>query len=250
LVLCLLVCLSCATPFPFDKLEEGLTVETLLTELGPPEAIETGSGDAGSCWCYHHEEQEWVPTFFPLTPFLIPLFVVFGDSWDDAYVIRKPIVLHFEEEKLVRWDVRQRGGGYWRVRPHYRWNPHTAFDHYEDPFSSPEDHRKDDSSGLAVPGDPLYNVFDAGEYVAGKESNCESELAHKEQRIKAGDTCHVARNVTLWLDPTASSKRRESLDRGQRMTILGRRCQWCHVEDDLGRKGWVACVFLDPGEPP
>ncbi len=105
LIPCLLVCLSCATPFPFDKLEEGLSAETVLTELGPPEAIQVGLGDAGPCWCYVHEKQMWTNTIsFPITPFMIP----FMKTWSDAYFTREEVVLHFEEEKLVRWNLRGR----------------------------------------------------------------------------------------------------------------------------------------------
>ena len=40
----LLICLACATPFPFENLEEGIPAETAREEFGEPEAIENGSG--------------------------------------------------------------------------------------------------------------------------------------------------------------------------------------------------------------
>ena len=105
---CLLICLACATPFPTENLEEGMTMETVRKEFGAPEAIETGPDGTESSWTYVHEEkglQEWVNTLVPLTYFSIPLNVAFGDSWDYGYVLRGSVVLDFEEEKLARWIV-------------------------------------------------------------------------------------------------------------------------------------------------
>jgi hypothetical protein len=39
LVLSLVICLACATPFPVDSLEEGMTTETVRAEFGEPEEI-------------------------------------------------------------------------------------------------------------------------------------------------------------------------------------------------------------------
>ena len=80
LIPCLLICLACATPFPLENLEEGMTTGTVWENFGEPEAI-SWPGRAESSWSYVHEERDW--------------FIV----------IRKPVVLHFESEKLVGWEV-------------------------------------------------------------------------------------------------------------------------------------------------
>jgi hypothetical protein len=105
---CLLICVACATPFPIENLEEGMTTETVRENFGEPEAIETEPGVPRSDWTYVHEEKDWWQwflTFLPLTYPVIPLDVAFGNPWDDQYVIRGSVVLHFAGEKLVRWDV-------------------------------------------------------------------------------------------------------------------------------------------------
>ena len=38
---CLLICLACATPFPFEKLEEGMTTEAVRQEFGEPDSTAT-----------------------------------------------------------------------------------------------------------------------------------------------------------------------------------------------------------------
>ena len=99
---CLLICLACATPFPVDSLEEGMTTEAVRENFGEPEAIN------GSSWTYLHEEKgftEWVATLVPLTYFTIPLNAAFGNSWDYTYVLRGSVDLYFEGEKLARWRV-------------------------------------------------------------------------------------------------------------------------------------------------
>ena len=35
---CLLICLACATPFPIESLEEGMTAEAVRAEFGEPES--------------------------------------------------------------------------------------------------------------------------------------------------------------------------------------------------------------------
>jgi hypothetical protein len=107
---CLLICLACATPFPFENLEEDMTAETVREELGAPSATETAAGTGESCWTYWHEEQEWVLTYFPLTPFTIPLYAfVPGITWYQAYAPRSAVLLFFREEKLVEWRVIEAG---------------------------------------------------------------------------------------------------------------------------------------------
>ena len=135
---CLLICLSCATPFPFEKLEEGLTAESVRAEFGAPRATETTSGAGKSCWTYMHEEQEWVNTLFPLTHLFIPVNVAFGRPWDDLYVIRKPVLIHFEGEKLARWEgiesIGHGGAPYYETRAGKQElvNPQMAF-YWPDP---------------------------------------------------------------------------------------------------------------------
>ncbi len=144
---CLLICLACATPFPFEKLEKGMTTEAVRQEFGEPEAISTF--------------RAFIPT---------------GPQW----------------------------------------------------------------------------VFDPSVGHPEPDTSCESERTTSEGRAEAGDTRYVARNyVSLWIEPHTASldAERVSVDRGQPLKILGRRCQWCRVEDDAGAIGWVACVFLDASKP-
>ena len=132
LVPCLLIGLACATPFPVENLEEGMTAETARENFGAPEAIGTEPGGVESSWTYLHEELEPLP--LPVGPMPlrvavasiwgVPFFLVFAlvdvftDElyWDFMYVSRAPVVLQFEGEKLVRWevlpDIRDSGSGY------------------------------------------------------------------------------------------------------------------------------------------
>ncbi|MCH7643396.1 MAG: hypothetical protein IH974_01050 [Myxococcales bacterium] len=108
---CLLICLSCAKPIPFpiESLEEGMTAEAVRDNFGEPDSW-THSWGAESSWRYVHEEQNWIGTFHPVMPLVIPFIVFDSDlTWSEAsrevYVKRKPVVLYFEAEKLVRWEV-------------------------------------------------------------------------------------------------------------------------------------------------
>lgn len=120
----LLICLACATPFPIENLEEGMTAETVRENFGEPEAIDTvwdpttWTYDAESSWTYVHEEQNpWelsvvVSLLFPPQIVATVIGIVgtlvtgrLGFQWDWAYIERKPVVLHFEQEKLARWKV-------------------------------------------------------------------------------------------------------------------------------------------------
>ncbi len=111
LVPCLLICLACATPFPFDKLEEGMTAESVRKEFGAPkaeEAVFAWSGGATSCWTYWHEEQDWIAT--SLLPFawiiVIPGHALApGHTWDAWFLVRNSVFLHFQEEKLLYWEA-------------------------------------------------------------------------------------------------------------------------------------------------
>ncbi len=105
LIPCLLLFLACATPSRIESLEEGMTAGRVRAEFGAPDATEAESESAESRWTYSHEEQNWAFTLFPLTPLVIPFTLAVGDGWKAAYVISKSVVLHFEAEKLVRWEV-------------------------------------------------------------------------------------------------------------------------------------------------
>ena len=109
LVLCLLICLACATSFPIENLQEGMTTERVRDKFGEPESIQVRPGyTVSQRWCYLTEEQVWLRTFFPLS---LPLTVVMlpiaafspNIRWDDVYVDKREVVLHFEKEKLVWW---------------------------------------------------------------------------------------------------------------------------------------------------
>ena len=107
---CLLICLACATPFPTESLEEGMTYETVREKFGAPETMEIELEGVDSSWTYQHEEQNWFFTVHPLAPLFIPIIVLDSDlTWPEAsrevYVTRKPVILYFEQEKLARWEV-------------------------------------------------------------------------------------------------------------------------------------------------
>ena len=216
LVPCLLIYLACATPFAIEKLQEGMTTETVREKFGDPESIETGPFFFGdSCWRYVHEVQDWEGTWFPLTPVFIPFFAAF-DRWDALYVRRRPVLLHFKGEKLVRWELIEpvRTGSTARL---VDWGPPMRFEHayYELTFSTCEEVEK---SRTFLP--------------------------------RMGETGYVTRNLAaLWSAPTTSSERKAFLDRDQRVKFLERKDQWCHVEDDSGSDGWISCVFLTASEP-
>ena len=124
LVPCLLVCVACATPFPIDSLEEGMATETVRESFGEPEAIEAEPEGVDSSWTYLHEELEPVPlTAGPMSlrvavasvwgvplSWGIALMDLMSDeltgiNWNHFYISRAPVVLQFEQGKLVRWEV-------------------------------------------------------------------------------------------------------------------------------------------------
>ena len=112
---CLLICLACATPFPIESLEEGMSDGTVGESFGAPEAIKTKPGDVESSWTYPHEEQDWPLTVLSSTVFLPHCIILtavtmpFGEEhWCSAVIPtvgEGTVVLHFEAEKLVRWEV-------------------------------------------------------------------------------------------------------------------------------------------------
>jgi hypothetical protein len=119
LIPCLLICLACATPFPVESLEKGMTAETVREKFGAPEATNlrwdiTSQGGrmlpvlTGESWTYTHEIQNWVTTLTPLTPLFVPVLRLTGEDesrWDYLYVHRTPVVLHFRAENLISWNV-------------------------------------------------------------------------------------------------------------------------------------------------
>jgi hypothetical protein len=54
----LLFCLACATPLPFENLQEGMTAEAVRAGFGEPES------SRGSAWYYTHEEKDWFALYF------------------------------------------------------------------------------------------------------------------------------------------------------------------------------------------
>ena len=114
---CLLVCLACATPLPLDSLEEGMTTEAVRENFGEPEANSTTEPEGmDSSWSYVHEEQNWFFTVMSSTLFLphcilltaVSMPFVSAEHWCGVFlpvVGKGKVVLHFEEEKLVCWDV-------------------------------------------------------------------------------------------------------------------------------------------------
>ena len=102
LVPCLLICLACATPFPFESLEEGMTADTVRERFGDPEAME-GWPVTRACWSYKHEERIFL--LFPLAPITSGWCVLIGLPWHCIWVDTSMVLLDFQEEKLVGWEV-------------------------------------------------------------------------------------------------------------------------------------------------
>lgn len=102
----LLVCVACATPFPIERLdlEQPMMAETVRERFGAPESIETLRGGVDSSWTYLNQAQIWPTTLFPPYLLSIPILAAWpGARWDRLYVEEWPLVLAFENEKLVSW---------------------------------------------------------------------------------------------------------------------------------------------------
>jgi hypothetical protein len=121
---CLLIGLACATSFPIESLEEGMTAEMVRERFGAAEAMESKLEGVESAWTYLHEELDPIPLTFGPMPLRVavasiwgvPLFWGFalldvmsdeleGENWNHVYISRAPVVLQFEEEKLAQWEV-------------------------------------------------------------------------------------------------------------------------------------------------
>jgi hypothetical protein len=199
-----------------------------------------------------------------------------GCEWTDFYVESNMVLLDFEEEKLVRWEtIEPIEIGRECSRPLFakEWNPNTG--RYEDdPFpretcvpvfgfpdppycTSIRRHWLPGAGEVTsdaiipskrfIPTGPRW-VFDPSAGYPEPDTSCKSEGQAAEGHDEAGDMRYVARDyVSFWIEPHTRplDAERVSLDRGQPLKILRRRCQWCRVEDDLGTIGWIACVFLD-----
>ena len=64
------------------------------------------------------EVQDWFVLFHPLSWFGAALAAADPDDrWDVGYIGRREVVLHFEEERLVRWDKSESDMEY--VQPKY-----------------------------------------------------------------------------------------------------------------------------------
>jgi hypothetical protein len=218
-----LISLSCATPFPYEKLAVGMTVDAVRQEIGEPEVMKNGPDGARSEWCY--------------------------EEADFGYIRSGAVLLHFEEEKLVRWENVAR----WTTRDSTWSHEENILGIVRRPMAGEKRYLWCDSilpTYEDTPAGPQW-VYDRSTGHSEPETSCKSEQASAEARAEASGTRYVARDyVSLWLEPAASSREaRMSLNRGQPLKVLARRCQWCRVEDDAGMRGWVPCVFLDRDEP-
>jgi hypothetical protein len=166
-----------------------------------------------------------------MLPLTSPLAAFMGCPWNHFYVMRSMVLLDFEGEKLIRWEV---------VKPiMVEWGTH--------PSVYP-------TNPGARPGDPDYIVFQGptgGVMCFPDPPTCKSvrEKGGTVDSVKVGDTTYVRANqVNLWSEPTTSSEK-IFLEPGRRLKIIDKRAQWCRVEDDSGIDGWTSCVFLTASEP-
>jgi hypothetical protein len=107
---CLLICLACATPFPIESLEEGMTVETVREKFGEPVAIGVDppfDASAGTFWAYMDQKLviSAVIIGWPWAPLFVAVSWLPNFEWNDPYMSTSDVVLHFEQEKLARWEV-------------------------------------------------------------------------------------------------------------------------------------------------
>jgi hypothetical protein len=216
----LMFSLACATPFALESLEEGMASEAVRENVGEPEAVESDPKEMTACWSYVHESQEILGTRTKL------------------------VLLDFEEDRLVRWDVYEPVEFRVPLQPTQQptlgeaeWTHGTGAC---PPFCS---RPKLGSSSVVVPfPDP---------------PTCESVRAQtgRPDGLKVGDTRYVGpKRVSLWSEPTNSRARTAYLDGGRRLKIIDKQrglylTWWCRVEDDGGGEGWLLCKYLTASEP-
>ena len=144
LVPCLLICLACATPFPIESLQEGMTAGTVRDSFGEPrateippylvwaksrgfrsEVLEAETGQS-AVWTYVDEDFEPLGlTVGPMAlrvgvtsilqvflfPFMFADLLAYpwddftDDQWNRLWISRKLVLLRFEGEELVQWEV-------------------------------------------------------------------------------------------------------------------------------------------------
>ena len=90
LLSCLLICLACATPFRFARLEEGMTQDEVRAVAGEPRST-------------------WVPDIAGVPP----KPGVVEEAWGYRYWLVDEMALYFEDAKLIRQKVYPGAGGYW-----------------------------------------------------------------------------------------------------------------------------------------
>ena len=103
-IACLLACTSCATSFPFENLEEDMTMAAVQEEFGSPVAEEP------DCLTYWHESQNWFFTLHPFAPLIIPFFhwmegITWSEAARDVYITEEPVLISFEEDGLASWEL-------------------------------------------------------------------------------------------------------------------------------------------------
>jgi len=119
----LLLGLACATPFPIQNLEKGMTVGEIRAEFGEPRVTEEGPSQGSYSWTYVHQAYDPIPlTEGPMAvrtaaasifgvafTWGFALFdLLFHDldmAWNLTFVSLEPVVLEFEDEKLVAWEL-------------------------------------------------------------------------------------------------------------------------------------------------
>ena len=113
LVPCLLICLACATSFPVENLEEGMTPEAVLERFGEPRTMEANPVGSDSYWTYANRELEVgaVILGWPWAPLFVAVSWLPNFEWDDPYMSSSEVMLRFEGEKLARWEVSYPGVG-------------------------------------------------------------------------------------------------------------------------------------------
>lgn len=218
-----LLCVACASPFPLEDLEEGMTSETVRDSFGEPEARETGPQGKTSCWTYLEDPSR-------------------------LSAARSVVLLDFDEDRLARWDVYEP----LVVPGTARWKPVGV------PAPGCPS-----SSIAQTPCTPVYTVDPPTFLPFPEPPTCGAVRAQvgRPGGLRVGDTGTLrADRVSLWSEPTVSRARRAYLESGRRLKLLEKKAGpgltwWCQVEDDCGGEacggeGWILCEFLAASEIP